>query len=746
MKKKSSVENTQPSLRERAEHLFWEKTHLDKKENSLQMIQEVLQELCIHQIELEIQNEELQQSKEALHVVKERYFDLYERAPVGYCTLSEEEKILQVNLTMATLLLLSKGKLQGQSIKAYICHENQDTWYLYVQKLLKTHKTEPCELQMVKGDGTLFWAHLDVSLQYDVHDVVSFHLTLSDISLRKQAQIEQGIAAIAFESQSGIVITDNNSVILKTNKAFTRITGYEQKEMLGECPTLLHSEKQDNDFYEQLWADLNKDGLWQGEIWNKRKNGEIYPELLSITAVNLDGLGVTHYVGSFLDITLSKELEATVHTLAYYDALTQLPNRRLVQDRLVQAIGVVERNGIYGALLFIDVDHFKSLNDTKGHDVGDLLLIEIAKRLRSNIRLGDTVGRQGGDEFIILLNNLGADRAEAVAKVLQFGQKIYETFEHPFDLNGFEYRCKISTGVSLFQKGSSVEELFKYADIALYHAKDEGRNTLRLFDPKMQEAINLRSALESELHLAITLQEFCLYYQPQVDNKGHCFGVEALIRWKHPKLGLVLPLSFIPLAEDTGLILPIGLWVLEMACVKLKQWEKLPDRRTLKIAINVSPRQFRQTNYVAEVEEVLKKSGINPALLKFELTEGLVLEDIVGSIEKMHELKKLGVTFSMDDFGTGYSSLSYLAQLPLSQLKIDKSFIDNISGEKNNKMIIRTIIAMGEGMEINVIAEGVETPVQKEFLLANGCHFFQGYLFSPPLPDDELETFLNKIQ
>lgn len=744
MHKKSSLENKNLTLREKAEHLFLEKTKSHKKENSLQMIQEALQELCIHQIELEMQNEELQEKKEELHIVKERYFDLYELAPVGYCTLNEEGKILQANLTMATLFALPKSKLLGQSIKTFIFHEDQDVWYLHCQKILEIHKTRPCELRMSRGNGTLFWAHFEVSKEHDANGVVTLHLTLSDISSHKQAQIELGIAAIAFESQNGIIITDDNGDIIKTNKAFTRITGYEEAEMIGKNPALLHSGKQNSAFYQDMWIVLNEQGHWQGEIWDKRKNGEIYPVLLSITAVNLDGLGITHYIGTFVDITVRKELEATIHALAYYDALTKLPNRRLVQDRLVQAIGAVDRSGMYGALLFIDVDYFKLLNDTRGHDVGDLLLIEIAKRLRSNIRFGDTVGRQGGDEFIILLSSLSTVSTEAAAMALQFGRKIYETFEKPFDLNGFEYPCKISTGICLFQKDSSVEELFKHADIALYQAKDAGRNTLQFFDPKMQEAINLRTTLESELHAAIALQEFCLYYQPQVDKMGNCIGVEALIRWKHPKRGLVSPLSFIPLAEDTGLILSIGRWVLESACAKLKEWEKTPLRQAFKMAINVSPRQFRQPNYVFEVAKVLKKSGINPALLKIELTEGLVLEDIVGSIEKMHELKKLGINFSMDDFGTGYSSLSYLTQLPLSQLKIDKSFIDNVPGEKNNEMITRTIIAMGEGMEINVIAEGVETEAQKDFLLANGCDFFQGYLFSHPLPSDELEVFLDK--
>ncbi len=627
MKNRRVLENTLPLLRAKAERLFWEKTHSHEKESSLHMVQKELQELCIHQIELEVQNEELRESKEELHSTKKRYLDLYEFAPVGYCTLNEEGDIIQVNLTMAKLLAIPKSKLLGQSIKTCIYREDQDIWYLYCQKLIKTHTIQACELRMTKGDGTPFWVHLDISIQRDTHNEIIVHLTLGDISSHKQAQME---------------------------------------------------------------------------------------------------------------------LEATVHALAYYDALTKLPNRRLVQDRLSQAIGAVERNGICGALFFIDVDHFKLLNDTRGHDVGDLLLIEISKRLQLNMRFGDTVGRQGGDEFMILLSGLSEKSTEAAAMALQFGQNIYKTFEKPFDLNGFEYSCKISIGISLLQKGSSVEELFKHADIALYQAKDAGRNTLCFFDPKMQEAINLRTILDSDLHSAIALQEFCLFYQPQLDKKGVCIGVEALIRWKHPKRGLVTPFDFIPHAEDSGLILPIGLWVLKMACAKLKQWEQYPDRKTLHMAINVSTRQFRQPNYVLEVESVLKESGINPALLEFELTENLVLEDIVGSIEKMSELKKLGVSFSMDDFGTGYSSLSYLTQLPLSQLKIDKSFIDNIPGSKNNETIVRTIIAMGDGMEIKVIAEGVEIDAQKEFLLSNGCHFFQGYLFSTPISEDELETFLDR--
>ena len=318
--------------------------------------------------------------------------------------------------------------------------------------------------------------------------------------------------------------------------------------------------------------------------------------------------------------------------------------------------------------------------------------------------------------------------------------------EKPFNLNGVEYNCKISVGISLLSKDDTIEDLLRQADLALYKAKDAGRNTLRFFDPTMQEALNLRIALESELNLAIAQEQFRLYYQPQVDANGNVQSVEALIRWQHPQRGLILPNDFIPLAEDTGLILTIGKWVMETACSQLKQWEKYPHTSALKIAINVSAKEFRQSDYVVQVEHIIKASGINPTLLKLELTESIVVENMEDTIEKMNALKQLGITFSMDDFGTGFSSLSYLAQLPLTQLKIDKSFVNNVPGEKNDEMITRTIITMGKGLEMNVIAEGVETQTQREFLEINGCTTYQGYLYSHPLPIIELEEFLKRDQ
>ena len=597
---------------------------------------------------------------------------------------------------------------------------------------------------MVKSDGTQFWAQLDSALSRNSKGTISLNVMLHNVTERKNAQSDLAIAAIAFESQNGIIITDSKGIILRTNQAFSRITGFNTEESVGKTVALLKSGRHDETFYARMWATLNAQGRWQGEIWNRRKNGKIYAELLTITAVKSEESNVTHYVGNFSDITEDKDAEAAIHRLAYYDSLTGLPNRRLLQDRITQAISASARSEAYGAVLFVDVDNFKTLNDTRGHAIGDLLLIDIGHRLRSNVRNSDTVGRQGGDEFVILLDNLSTEMTEAATMAQQLGEKIRATMEKPFDLNGTHYNCKISVGISLLTKDDTFNDILRQADLALYKAKDAGRNTLRFFDPTMQEALNLRIALESELSYAIVHKQFCLYYQPQVDKKGHVKSVEALIRWKHPQRGVISPDNFIPLAEETELILTIGKWVMETACAQLKQWEKNPRTSTLKIAVNVSAREFRQIDYVAQVERIIKESKINPMLLKLELTESIVVENMEETIKKMNALKQLGITFSMDDFGTGFSSLSYLAKLPLTQLKIDKSFVDNIPGARNNEMITRTIITMGKGLEMNVIAEGVETLLQQEFLEANGCTAYQGYLFSRPLPITELEEFLKR--
>jgi diguanylate cyclase (GGDEF)-like protein/PAS domain S-box-containing protein len=592
----------------------------------------------------------------------------------------------------------------------------------------------------------IFWEFLDpVALTIIVAPVLNI-LVLRPMR-EQQLKLEQQkdelrIASVAFESQNGMVITDPAGVILRVNSAFVKLTGYSSEESIGHTTAMLKSGRHNSLFYQQIYNDLKESGIWQGEIWNKRKNGKIYAEMLNITAIISPERGITHYVGSYSDITLNKEAEAEIHRLAYYDPLTKLSNRRLLQDRIGQALAATGRSGFFGAIFLIDLDHFKELNDTRGHDVGDQLLVEVAQRLRSKVREVDTVARQGGDEFVVLMEDLSKDEDAAVIQARQLAHKLRETIDTPFTLSGYEYHCNFSIGISLFHKQDAVEDLLKHADLALYQAKSAGRNTFRFFDPAMQAALDLRNALETELRYALKLNQLLLHYQPQVDENLCVIGVEALIRWQHPVRGMVSPVDFIPLAESTGLIFAIGHWVLETACARLKIWESHAHTRELQIAVNVSARQFRQPDFVAQVQKVLSSSGANPARLKLELTESLALEDVEDTIDKMHAIKQLGAIFSMDDFGTGFSSLSYLAKLPLDQLKIDRAFVCNLPGNSNDEAVVRAIITLGRELAMHVIAEGVETHAQQKFLYDHGCHAYQGYLFSKPLALEALEIFL----
>ena len=445
------------------------------------------------------------------------------------------------------------------------------------------------------------------------------------------------------------------------------------------------------------------------------------------------------------DITERKNAELEIEKLAFFDPLTLLPNRRFLLDRLQRGLASSERRGNNGAIFFVDLDNFKTLNDTQGHRLGDLLLVEVAKRLRHCVRLEDCIARLGGDEFVVLLEDLSIDLNEAAAAAESIGQKILDEIGKTYLLDGFEYHCSASVGVTLFSgRGDDVDELLKRADAAMYRSKAAGRNTLRFFDPAMQANLEARAVLEAELRRALPEQQLELFYQVQVDGSMRIIGAELLLRWRHPVRGLIVPMQFIPLAEESGLIVPIGHWVLEAACDQLKRWDESPQTRKLHLSVNVSARQFRQQDFVQRVKSIIHSSGIDPSRLILELTESLVLDNVVDSIDKMYSLKLLGVRFSMDDFGTGYSSLAYLKRLPLDQLKIDRSFVRDIDTDPGDAVIVRTIIDMARNFGLEVVAEGVENDAQRAFLLANGCMEFQGYLFSRPVPLPEFEALLNR--
>ena len=566
---------------------------------------------------------------------------------------------------------------------------------------------------------------------------------LREIAERKQADHQLRIAAIAFESHEGIVITDSDNNILRVNRAFSNITGYADEEVLGKNPRILSAGRQDSHIYPVMWESINRTGGWEGEIWNRRKNGETYLEYLNISSVKDQNDVVTNYVGTFTDITASKSAADEIQHLAFYDSLTHLPNRRLLLDRLNQAQASSVRSGNNGALLLLDLDNFKTLNDTLGHDIGDLLLQQVAQRLKSCVRESDTVARLGGDEFVVMLEDLDNESIEAAAQAETVGEKILYALNQPYQLASYEYRSTPSIGTTLFNgRQQSIDVLFKQADIAMYQSKKAGRNTLHFFDPKMQETINARATLESELLQALESQQFQLYYQIQVDDSCRPLGAEALVRWVHPERGLVSPAQFIPLTEETGLILPLGQWVLETACAQLSVWQQHAQTCDLVLAVNVSAQQFLQADFVDMVQAAMRRYAIIPQRLKLELTESMLLDSIEDIIKKMIILKESGVKFSLDDFGTGYSSLQYLKQLPLDQLKIDQSFVRGLATNDSDKAIVSAIIALAHGLSLNVIAEGVETEEQRQSLLNAGCTHYQGYLFSKPVPIDQFDALL----
>ncbi len=576
-------------------------------------------------------------------------------------------------------------------------------------------------------------------------------LAFGIITLRRRiehnlAEEQIRIAATAFDAQEGIVITDARNQILRVNAAFTSITGYSSEEVVGASPNLFKSDRHDDDFYLSIWDQIQQNDAWQGEIWSRRKSGEIFPGWLNITGVKKDSGEVTHYVATITDITERKAAAAEIEYLAYHDFLTQLPNRQLLLNRLEQALVCAERSQSQGALLYIDLDNFKVLNDTRGHDAGDQLLNEVADRLVTCVSKEDMLARFGGDEFMIMLKDLSKKPQEVAEKIKRIGEKVLRVVGRPYNIGGQKHHITPSIGVTLFTGAqNSVQELLKQADIAMYQAKNDGRNTLRYFDPEIQASLAERATLEIALRRGIEDHQFVLHYQPQVDNEGGIMGAEVLIRWNHPERGLVSPDKFIPLAEESGMILPIGQWVMESACKQLKIWSNHPHTSNLKLAVNVSQYQFCQLDFVNQVRQILKQTEAPANHLKIELTESLLINDMEDSIKKMLALKVLGVEFSLDDFGTGYSSLSYLTRLPLEQLKIDRSFIENLPDNHNDAVVAQTIITMAKSLKLSVIAEGVETEAQREFLEQHGCTSYQGFLFSKPVTLVEFEDFLRQV-
>lgn len=542
------------------------------------------------------------------------------------------------------------------------------------------------------------------------------------------------------QSFDGIVMSDANNVILNVNPAFCEITGYSRAEIIGKSPSFLSSGKHDAEFYQTMWHALQEKGVWFGEIWNRRKNGECYPEWLKITAVHNDQGQVTNYIGIFTDISEVKETAARVTHLTNYDTLTNIPNRNLMQTLTTSAMKEAESLQELVAIIFLDIDKFKRVNDIVGHTGGDELLCEVANRLLSSVRRQDTVSRLGGDEFVIMMT--GLKQRDEIHAVLR---RVLMRLNKAFRIRRHEISITASLGISFYPlDGTDVHTLMRNADIAMHYAKENGGNRYEIFTMEMNNQIMERLLLESNLRNALSNQECFLVYQPQVSLKtGKIIGVEALLRWKHPHSGLVPPSKFIPIAEESGIIVSIGEWVFRTACREMKH---LYDRfgQYLEVAINLSAVQFRQLNLLEMIQNILYETQFPPEFIKVELTESMVMDNIEQTITTLRALKAMNIKISIDDFGTGYSSLNYLKRFPIDQLKIDQSFVREIRTENQEEVISEAIIALAHSMHLVVIAEGVETAQQLAFLRKRHCDEIQGYLYSKPLSYDELVEFMHK--
>ena len=668
---------------------------------------------------------------------------MYELSPLGFVLMDIEGRIIEFNESFRAMFGYLSEELKTLDYWALTGARSRAGDRQQFRDLIRTGQYGPFEAEYVRKDGDRVPLQFTGMLINGADGERYSWSIVENIAERRRIQADLRIAATAFEAQVSMFVTDPNAVILRVNRAFTDDTGYTAEEAVGQTPKILRSGRHDSGFYAHMWNSILRKGTWEGEIWDRRKNGEIYPNWMTISAVTSEDGQVTNYVATRIDITHRKAAEEEIRSLAFYDSLTRQPNRRLFRDRLQHAIANSARSNKCGALFFIDLDHFKTLNDTLGHSQGDLLLQQVAERLAGLVRQGDTVARFGGDEFVILFEELGTTIEEAASMSEVIGKKILEGLRKVYVLGGHDYTSTASVGITLFGPvNEGVEELLKQADLAMYQAKAAGRNRLRFFDPKMQQVATDHLLLESNLRNALRDQQFVVHYQAQVDVSGRPSGAEVLVRWLHPTRGLVYPDEFVPLAEETGMILPLGQWVLEVACEQLVRWARLPDFAHLSLAVNVSGHQVRQSDFVEQVLLALERSGANPHKLKLELTESLLMSNIEDAIAKMSALSARGVGFALDDFGTGYSSLSHLKRLPLQCLKIDRSFVKDVLTDPNDAAIARTVIALANSLGLDVLAEGVETVAQKDFLAASGCFAYQGYLFSRPIPLESFESYL----
>lgn len=666
---------------------------------------------------------------------------IIEAVPDLSMVLDEDGRYLKVKTPDDSLLSADVDQMLGKKLWDVLPASQAEFFLRFVNRTLDSDSPQSMEYSMQTQAGLRTFEARARRLDAPVQGRRAVVLLARDISERVALEQDRRVSAIAFESQQGMLITDAHARIIKVNEAFTKITGFSEEEVLGQSTRMLASGRQSPEFYRDMWQSLVQTGAWAGEICNRRKNGEEFPEWLTISAVRDDQGQVTHYVASLMDISERKSAEQKIERLAFFDPLTGLPNRRLLLDRLQQAILQCGRSGDHAALMFLDLDDFKNVNDLYGHQVGDRMLCQVADRLRKNLREMDSVARLGGDEFVILLEGLAARADEAAIQVEHIGSKLLDALREPYLVDRQRFDNGASLGVVLFNdQQHTADQLMQHADLAMYHSKACGKNTLSFFDPKMQVAVSRRLQMEQDIRRGLAAGEFLVFLQAQTDTRGKLEGAEALVRWQHPEQGLLAPRTFIELAERSDLIELMDLETLRQGCDLLARWAAAPHTAALTLAVNISARLLYRNDFVDQVRRLLQTSQANPRRLKLEITESLLLTDTAKAVMHMHALREIGVQFSIDDFGTGYSSMAYLQQLPMDQLKIDQSFVRGLPDNASSLAIVRAVLAMAQSLGLEVIAEGVETREQLQALLDSGCKHFQGYLFGKPVAVEAFEA------
>lgn len=686
---------------------------------------------------------ELHQTQQALAASEARFRSYFELGLIGMGLISTDQRWLQVNQYLADMLGYTIEQLNELTLLELIHPADRADYEAQITQLDSKHDSFRSELRFVSNSGPTVHAELALRCQLNEQGKVDhFVAMISDISERKYAEQQLKLAASVFQHASeGIMITDQRGIILDVNAAFTHLTGYPAEEVIGATPSMLKSGHHSEEFFAAMWESLRQNGHWRGEVWNRNKSGEIYAELLNIAAVRNEAGETSHYVSIFSDITQLKEHQHELERMAHYDALTQLPNRVLLSDRLQSQLELCRQNNQLMAVAYLDLDDFKPVNDSYGHDIGDMLLIEVARRLTSTLGKRNAVARLGGDEFVLLLNNLTT--AAACEATLQ---QLIDALSLPFAISGLQLSISASIGVTLFpEDDSDPDTLIRHADQAMYTAKQTGRNRYHLFDPAIDRQTQDQHKAQDEIRNALANNEFILYYQPKVNLRtGRVFGTEALIRWQHPTLNLLPPNSFLPNIHDPDLDRALGEWVMEEAISQLRVWRSAGLE--LSVSINISATHLQQRNFAQRLAKLLRRYPEVPAAaIELEVLESAAFEDMELATDVIRKCRELGVRFALDDFGTGYSSLTYLRKIPAEILKIDRSFVMDMLEDAEDKTIVEGIIGLGQAFNRQVIAEGVETPSHARSLLQMNCENAQGFGVARPMSPDLIPDWITQF-